>query len=41
MAFETAVRNPERYLEILTALKKFDGIVLNDEICLILFHIYI
>ncbi len=31
MAFETAVRNPERYIGILTALKKFEGKVLNDE----------
>ncbi len=42
MAFETAVRNPERYLEILTALKDFDGIVLNDENLLdIVSHLYL
>lgn len=31
MAFETAVRNPERYIGILRALKDFEGKVLNDE----------
>ena len=31
MAFETAVRNPERYIEIFTALKNFDGVLLNNE----------
>jgi hypothetical protein len=31
MAFETAVRNPERYLEIFKTLIDFDGILLNDE----------
>lgn len=31
MAFETAVRNPERYLGILSALKDFENTVLNDE----------
>ncbi len=42
MAFETAVRNPERYLEILTALKDFDGVVLNDENLLdIVSHLYL
>lgn len=31
MAFETAVRNPERYRGILSRLSEFEGIVLNDE----------
>ncbi len=31
MAFETAVRNPERYRGILLALKDFESRVLNDE----------
>ena len=31
MAFETAVRNPERYKDILSALKEFDGVILNKE----------
>ncbi len=31
MAFETAVRNPERYIEIFNALKRFEGVTLNDE----------
>ncbi len=31
MAFETAVRNPDRYLEIFKALIDFDGVLLNDE----------
>lgn len=31
MAFETAVRNPERYIEILGAISEFEGIILNDE----------
>lgn len=31
MAFETAVRNPERYIGILSALKDFEGKILNDE----------
>ena len=30
MAFETAVRNPERYIGILTALEKFEGKKLDD-----------
>lgn len=30
MAFETAVRNPERYLGILSAVKEYEGEVLND-----------
>ncbi len=42
MAFETAVRNPERYLEIFTALKEFDGTILNDENLLkIVSHLYL
>lgn len=42
MAFETAVRNPERYIGILTALKDFEGIVLNDENLLnIVSHLYL
>lgn len=31
MAFETAVRNPERYIDILKAVSEFEGTVLNDE----------
>jgi len=31
MALETAVRNPERYIGILTAIKDFEGKILNDE----------
>lgn len=34
MAFETAVRNPERYLRILTAIKAFDNRLLDDD-CLL------
>ena len=34
MAFETAVRNPERYLGILSAIKNFEGKVLDDN-CLL------
>jgi hypothetical protein len=30
MAFETAIRNPERYKNILTILQPFDGQLLND-----------
>lgn len=42
MAFETAVRNPERYVGILTALKKFEGEILNDEKLLeIVSHLYL
>ncbi len=42
MAFETAIRNPERYLEILTALKDFEGVLLNDENLLkIVSHLYL
>jgi len=36
MAFETAVRNPERYIGLLKALKSFEGQVLNDKILLAL-----
>lgn len=31
MAFETAVRNPERYIDILSTVSEFQGTVLNDE----------
>lgn len=31
MAFDTSVRNPERYKEILYAVKEFNGRMLNDE----------
>ncbi len=31
LAFETAIRNPERYKEILSFMKKYEGMVLNDE----------
>ncbi len=31
MALETAIRNPERYFVILSALEEFDGVVLNDK----------
>ena len=31
MALETAVRNPERYIGLLTVLKSFDGEILNDK----------
>ena len=31
MALETAVRNPERYIGLLTVLKSFDGKILNDK----------
>jgi len=31
MAFETAVRNPERYIDILSAVSEFEGVILNDE----------
>lgn len=42
MAFETAVRNPDRYLEIFKALKDFDGVLLNDENLLkIVSHLYL
>ena len=42
MAFETAVRNPDRYLEIFKALIDFDGVLLNDENLLkIVSHLYL
>ncbi|MDD5769757.1 MAG: AlwI family type II restriction endonuclease [Candidatus Gracilibacteria bacterium] len=42
MAFETAVRNPERYLNFLLELKKFEGLILNDENLLnIVSHLYL
>ena len=42
MAFETAVRNPERYIRILTALKGFEGEILNDENLLeMVSHLYL
>ncbi len=31
MAFETAVRNPERYIEILKAVSEFENVVLNEK----------
>lgn len=31
MAFDTAVRNPERYIDILTVVRDFEGEILNDE----------
>jgi len=31
MAFETAIRNPERYLGILSAVVQYEGVILNDE----------
>lgn len=42
MALETAVRNPERYIGILTAIKDFEGKILNDETLLeIVSHLYL
>ena len=42
MAFETAVRNPERYRGILARLSKFEGTILNDaNILEIVLHLYI
>jgi hypothetical protein len=42
MAFETAVRNPERYIGLLTALRSFEGQILNDENLLkIISHLYL
>ena len=42
MAFETAVRNPERYRGILLRLSEFEGTVLNDENLLkIVSHLYL
>ncbi|MCK9493349.1 MAG: AlwI family type II restriction endonuclease [Acholeplasmataceae bacterium] len=41
MALETAVRNPERYKDILSILIEYDGVVLNDENLLeIVTHLY-
>lgn len=34
MAFETAVRNPERYIDILTSIKDFENRILDDD-CLL------
>jgi len=34
MAFETAVRNPERYLDILTSIKEFENRILDND-CLL------
>jgi hypothetical protein len=34
MAFDTAVRNPERYIDILTVVRDFDGEILDDNILL-------
>jgi hypothetical protein len=31
MAFDTSVRNPERFIEILSVIVKFEGVILNDE----------
>ncbi len=42
MAFETAVRNPERYIGLLTALKGFEGEILNDKTLLkVVSHLYL
>lgn len=42
MAFETAIRNPERYLSLLSELKEFDNVILNDENLLkIVVHLYL
>lgn len=30
LAFETAIRNPERYKDILSFMKKYNGVLLND-----------
>ena len=41
MSLETAVRNPERYKEILAALIRFENVVLNDDNLLdIVVHLY-
>ncbi|MDR2828250.1 MAG: AlwI family type II restriction endonuclease [Acholeplasmatales bacterium] len=41
MTFETAIRNPERYRDILSVLKEFEGTVLNDSNLLdILYYLY-
>jgi hypothetical protein len=34
MAFDTAVRNPERYIDILAVVKDFEGEILDDDILL-------
>ncbi len=42
MAFETAVRNPERYIGLLLAVKDFENEILTDETLLkIISHLYI
>jgi hypothetical protein len=42
MAFETAVRNPERYIGFLTALKDFEGQILSDKSLLkMVSHLYL
>lgn len=42
MAFETAVRSPERYIGFLTALKDFEGQILNDKSLLeMVSHLYL
>ncbi|RXY96969.1 AlwI family type II restriction endonuclease, partial [Malacoplasma penetrans] len=41
MSFETAIRNPERYKEILKSVKIFEGVVLNQEnLLIIVTHLY-
>jgi hypothetical protein len=34
MAFDTSVRNPERFIDILSAIKDFEGKILDDEVLL-------
>ena len=34
MAYDTAVRNPERYIDILTTIKDFEGNILDDNVLL-------
>ena len=42
MAFDTTVRNPERYIELLQSLKEFEGDILNEENLLeIVSHLYV
>jgi len=42
VAFETAVRNPERYLRIFSAIKDFEGKILDDNCLLeIVTHLYL
>ncbi len=42
MALETAVRNPERYIALLTSLKNFEGVILNnDNLLEIICHLYL